>query len=220
MAKKQQKNQYKKPQNKQALKTNKKEDQTDRLKENHRDRPMSQKELMFYRGGMLVILAIIIIVTVVLIVRHIASNELDKNPYDDYIHITEEELAEIVFDRGDGVYGDFTFFESDEAYESLLMLLNTNDVIYLYFYRSSDIKNEITEVLKQITNIEDLAILFIDLDKIANQGVLTNPGLAHLNLSETRNHQLVQFNINEQTFAYDGPVEHIIIELSKLIPTT
>jgi hypothetical protein len=128
-------------------------------------------------------------------------------------------LVQIVFDRGDGMYGDFTVFEGNEDYEDLLNLLNTNDVIYFYFYRKSDIRNNITEVLNKITNIEDLAILFIDLDRTANQDLLTNPDLAHLGLSETRNHQLVQFNINEQTFSYDGPVEHIIIELSKLIPT-
>jgi hypothetical protein len=54
---------------------------------------MSPKELMFYRGGMLVVLAIIVIVTVILIVRHIATNELDKNPYENYTHITQSELG-------------------------------------------------------------------------------------------------------------------------------
>jgi hypothetical protein len=142
MAKKQQKKYQKKP----AVKQVKKEDTTDRLKENHRDRPMSKKELMFYRGGMLIVLATIIVVTVVLIVRYIANNELERNPYEDYMQITETELREIVFDRGDNMYGDFTYFENEEGYSDLFNLLNTNDIIYIYFYRTSDIRSEITEV--------------------------------------------------------------------------
>lgn len=209
--------QNKKPQNKQINKTQKVDKTKDKKKvQEPQKRDMTKKELMFYRGGMLAILLTVIVVTVVLIVRTIANNELERDPYEDYISIVESELEELVFDREDGQYGDFTFFNNKDGYEDLAEVINANDVIYFYFYRSSDMNQEITDALLAIENIDDLAILFIDLDRVANQTVFENPRLAHLPLIEDRNHQLIRFYIDTQTFESDARVDHILIELNKL----
>ncbi|MFU8793490.1 MAG: hypothetical protein ACNA7K_05630 [Acholeplasmataceae bacterium] len=209
--------QNKKPQNKQTQNTQKVDKVKGKKKvQEPQKRDMTKKELMFYRGGMLAILLTVVVVTVVLIVRTIANNELERNPYEDYISIVESELEELVFDREDGQYGDFTFFNNKEGYEDLAEVINTNDVIYFYFYRSSDMNQEITDALLEIENIDDLAILFIDLDRTANQTVFENPRLAHLPLVEDRNHQLIRFYIDTQTFESDARVDHILIELNKL----
>lgn len=179
-------------------------------------RDMTKKELMFYRGGMLAILLTVVVVTVVLIVRTIANNELERNPYEDYISIVESELEELVFDREDGQFGDFTFFNNKDGYEDLARLINTNDVIYFYFYRSSDIQPDITTALAEIEDIDNIAIFFIDLDRIANQTIFENARLAHLPLVEDRNHQLIRFYLDTQTFEIDARVDHILIELNKL----
>lgn len=209
--------QNKKPQNKQAQKVALVDKKQNKKKvQDPQKRDMTKKELMFYRGGMLAILLTVVVVTVVLIVRTIANNELERNPYEDYISIVESELEELVFDREDGQYGDFTFFNNKEGYEDLAEVINNNDVIYFYFYRSSDIDQDITDALLAIENIDDIAILFIDLDRIANQTVFENPRLTHLPLLEDRNHQLIRFYIDTQTFESDARVDHILIELNKL----
>jgi len=177
---------------------------------------MSKKELMFYRGGMLIILLTVIVVTVVLIVRYIATNEQEKNPYDNYIQLVNAEVRELTFVRGDGQYGDFTFFNNKPDYAEIARVINSNDILYFYFYRSSDINEDITEAIKGIEGFSDLAFFFIDIDRLSNRDIFENPDLAHLPLNSSRNHQLIQFNVQTQEFTSDARVDHILTELGKL----
>jgi hypothetical protein len=177
---------------------------------------MSKKELMFYRGGMLIILLTVIVVTVVLVVRYIATNEQEDKPYENYIQLVNAEVRELTFVRGDGQYGDFTFFYNKPEYAEIARVIDSNDILYFYFYRSSDINDDITEAIKGIEGFEDLAFFFIDIDRLSNRDIFENPDLAHLPLNSTRNHQLIQFNVQTQTFTSDAIVSWILIELQKL----
>jgi hypothetical protein len=168
----------------------------------------SKNEVMFFRIGMIVITAVIVGLVVLFLINHFSSDE--EESFDDYLHISHTSLTAMVQDNGDNTYGDFTYFNGVDAYEELRQLINNNDMIYFYFYYSSDVDTDIEDAINNQsavggiptnTLLEDnedeafAAFLLIDLDSALNGELLADTELSMLNLDAEADQMLVTFDI-------------------------
>ena len=178
-------------------------------------REPSKNEVMFFRIGMWAIALTLVVVSIVLLVQHFMGKE-DVIPYEDYIHINVSDLKYMTQDDGYGVFGDFSYFDGKDAYADLIAVLNSNDFIYVYFYRSSDVNLDIKAAIEELTNIDEMAFLFIDLDLADSANLFTTAEIAHLNLDSTKDNMFLTFDINAQSFQLETRASDIIIEINKL----
>lgn len=178
-------------------------------------REPTKNEIMFYRIGMSVITITLIVLAIVLVIQYSKKDEA-VNPYADNLSITLTELTFITAKDDYGVYGDFTKFNGNDNYADLRAVLNTNDVVYIYFYRSSAIDTDIEAAIKNVANLDTMAFLFFDLDNSANANVFTTTTLAHLNLDSTKDNQFVIFDINAQTFQTETRVTDIVNTINNI----
>lgn len=177
-------------------------------------REPSKNEVMFFRIGMSVIALTLVILAIVLVIQYFVKQDEETGPYDDYISITANDLLMITQQDATGVYGDFSYFDGKEVYADLRTVLYSNDFIYVYFYRSSEIDQEIETAILAIEGLEDMAFLFVDLD--SETTLFETPGLAHLDLDDTRDNMLLIFDLNAQEFQLEIRVSDILLELNKL----
>ncbi len=178
-------------------------------------REPSKNEVMFFRIGMWAIALTLVVVSIVLLVQHFMGKE-DVIPYEDYIHINVSDLKYMTQDDGYGVFGDFSYFDGKDAYADLRAVLNSNDFIYVYFYRSSDVNLDIKAAIEELTNIDEMAFLFIDLDLADSANLFSTAEIAHLNLDSTKDNMFLTFDINAQSFQLETRASDIIIEINKL----
>jgi len=177
-------------------------------------REPSKNEVMFFRVGMSIIALTLVVLAIVLVIQYFVKQDEETGPFDDYISINTNDLLVITQEDQYGVFGDFSYFDGKTAYEDLRRVLYSNDFIYVYFYRSSDINEELETAILAIQGLEDMAFLFVDLDKETT--LFETPGLNHLNLSDSRDNMLLIFDLNAQDFQLEIRVSDILIELNKL----
>ncbi|TVP84847.1 MAG: hypothetical protein EA375_05645 [Acholeplasmataceae bacterium] len=183
-----------------------------------RFRKPSKNEIMFFRIGMLSIALTVVIVTVIFVVNYFKDPEF-VGPFDEMQHLTMADLTYIVGDNGDGTYGDFTYFMGREGYEDVYEKLMGNPFIYIYFYRSSDINEDIVQDIESIEGFDTMAFFLVDMDRSANAELLTDPDFAHLGLWENNNHQLITYDIENEDgafFTLDPTTSQVRITLKKL----
>jgi len=177
-------------------------------------REPSKNEVMFFRIGMSVIALTLVILAIVLVIQYFVKQDEETGPFDDYISINANDLLVITQEDEYGVFGDFSYFDGKEVYEDLRTVLYSNDFIYVYFYRSSDINEELETAILAIEGLSDMAFLFVDLD--TETTLFETPGLEHLNLDDTRDNMLLIFDLNAQEFQLEIRVSDILIEINKL----
>lgn len=180
-------------------------------------REPSRNEIMFFRLGISAIALTLVVLAAVLLVRYFTT-EAEVGPYEEYLHIGQTELQIITQDNNDGTFGDFPFFAGKEGYEDLRSFLNEHDVIYIYFYSSNEMNEEIKAEIMNLENIENLPILFIDLDSAENETIFENTALSHLNIDSEATDMLLVFDLfpESEFFVLHTRVDDIIAELGKL----
>jgi len=186
----------------------------DLVKKETRKEP-SKNEILFYRVGLTLIVLTLVTVAIIFIVRSFMDKNEEELVFEDYIHITQIDLMYLTYDDGSGVYGDFSYFSGLANYEDLREVIYSNQVIYVYFYRSSNLNEEIKTKIESM-DLEGKAFLFLDLDSTKNANVLEMSELVHLNLPKDRDNILLTFNYELQTFSLDFRVSDILIELNKI----
>lgn len=182
-------------------------------------REPTKNEIMFFRIGMIVIALTMIIGTVVILIRYFMNEEAEKGVFDDYIHLTAEDFRILTADDGLGTLGQRDYFQGVDGYEELNEKLAANDIIYVYFYRSSEINEEAVEMIKAIEDFEEYSFFFIDIDQ--NPNLFQTPGIEYLELSETANHMFLKYDYNpvnteEDHFVLWTTTSNILIDLGKL----
>jgi hypothetical protein len=174
----------------------------------------TKNEIMFFRIGMSIIALTLITVAIIFTIQYFMNKEEEEGLFDDYIHLTASELTQLTgYDSNSGVYGDFTYFAGQEAYEDLYALINTNTKIYIYFYSASSPNDEIVNLIKD-TDWEGKALFLVNLDLQKNN--LGGAALSHLNLDLNRSNLLVTFDVENQTFSTDIRVTDIVRVLGRI----
>jgi len=204
-----------KEQNKKAAVNNKNntaKSKTELAKTNPK-REASKNEILFFRLGMSIIALTLITVAIIFTIRYFMNEDEKEVIYEDLIHITTNDLKYLTYNDGSGVYGDFAYFNGLTDKEDLVEVINTNNLIYVYFYRSSKINEEI-QVLIEGLDLEGKAFLLLDLDKNTTVFDLTEKG--DFTLDNTRDNMLLIFNVEAQTFQLEIRVVDIVREINKL----
>ncbi|MBE0701328.1 MAG: hypothetical protein IH571_06545 [Acholeplasmataceae bacterium] len=176
----------------------------------------TKNEIMFFRIGMGVVAITLVALAIFFIVQFFNKDE-ETGPYDDYIHITADDLVQMTFDREDGTYGDFQYFANKPVYEDVFTKLMSNDFVYVYFYRSSAVHEDIKTAIKGIEGFEDMAFFLLDLDLAVNTGIFENVDISHLGLEATKDNQLLVFDMaNEDPFSLEINANFIVLDLNAL----
>ncbi len=212
MARVQQVNQAKKK-NQPSVQKSGADKQNKELAKTNPKREPSKNEILFFRIGMSVIALTLITVAIIFTIEYFMNDEEVPGVYDDYISITSSDLKYLTYDDGSGVYGDFSYFQGKEDYEDLLQLINDNTEIYVYFYRGTDIDDEIKELILS-KDLSDKAFFLIDLDVAGD--ALSGTDFAHLDLDLTRDNLFLTFDVEAQTFSLEVRVVDILREIGKI----
>lgn len=175
----------------------------------------SKNEIMFFRIGMWAIGLTLVVVGIVLLVQHFMTEE-EAVPYEDYMHVNVTVLKNIVKDNGDNTYGDIAYFDGKDEFADLRSVLNSNDVVYVYFYRSSDVNTDIKAAIEAVAGIDDMAFFFVDLDLADSASLFTTAELTFLNLDETKDNMLLIFDFDDTPVQLETRVSDILIEINKL----
>lgn len=177
-------------------------------------REPTKNEILFFRAGMSVIALTLITVAIIFTIQYFMDKEEEPGVFDDYISITAEDLKNLTgYDANSGVYGDFTYFAGKDEYEDLFDLINTNTQIYIYFYSSSNLNDEIVDLIKD-TDLEGKAFFLVDLDSEGSK--LSAADYSHLNLDLERSNLLVIFDVELQEFTTEIRVVDIVREIGKI----
>lgn len=177
-------------------------------------REPTKNEILFFRAGMSVIALTLITVAIIFTIQYFMDKEEEPGVFDDYISITAEDLKNLTgYDANSGVYGDFTYFAGKVEYEDLFDLINTNTQIYIYFYSSSNLNDEIVDLIKD-TDLEGKAFFLVDLDSEGSK--LSAADYSHLNLDLERSNLLVIFDVELQEFTTEIRVVDIVREIGKI----
>jgi len=173
----------------------------------------TKNEILFFRLGMSIIALTLITVAIIFTIRYFMNNDEEVVVYEDLIHITTNDLKYLTYDDGSGVYGDFAYFNGLADKEDLAEVINTNNLIYVYFYRSTKINEEIQTIIEGL-DLEGKAFLLLDLDANTTVFDLTEKG--DFTLDNTRDNMLLIFNVEAQTFQLEIRVVDIVREINKL----
>jgi hypothetical protein len=218
MARVQQKSKNKKKpvnQNNKKVDVKKSENQKVDLVKTQPKKEVSKNEILFYRIGMSLVVLTLITVAIIFTVRYFMDQEEEDMVYEDYIHITQNDLRYLTYDDGTGVYGDFSYFSGLTGYDDLVEAIYSNNIIYVYFYRSSKVSEEIKNKIESL-DLEGMAFFLLDLDDPRNLSVLEMNELSHLNLEANRDNMLLIFNIELQEFDLEVRTADILAELNRI----
>ncbi|MDY0075131.1 MAG: hypothetical protein WC992_06560 [Acholeplasmataceae bacterium] len=184
------------------------------LAKTNQKREPTKNEILFFRLGMSFIAITLITVAIIFTIQYFMNKDEEAGVFDDYISITANDLQYMMgYDENSGVYGDFTYFAGKPEYEDLFDLINTNENIYVYFYKSSDMNDDIVDAIKEL-DLEGVAFFLVDLDIHAE--TLSGAQFTHLDLDLTRSNLLLTFHVEEQDFDIELRVSDILRELGKL----
>ncbi len=176
-------------------------------------RESTKNEILFFRLGMSIIALTLITVAIIFTIRYFMNEDEEVVIYEDLIHISTNDLKYLTFDDGSGVYGDFAYFNGLSDKEDLAEVINTNNLIYVYFYRSSTINEEIQTLIEAL-DVEGKAFLLLDLDLNTDVFDLTQKG--DFILDSTKDNMLLIFDVEAQTFQLEVRVVDIVREINKL----
>lgn len=182
-------------------------------------REPSKNEILLFRAGMTIIGLTLLTLAIIFTIRYYMNKDEDLNPFEDYFHITVSELEIFAtYIEDTNTYGDLSAFDGKPEYSDLRAKIQGQDVIYFFFYRSSDIKDDMLEAIKNIEDIDEKPILFINMDDtIANNTLFSSEILLHLNLNDTRNNMFLIYDIYaEDQFELYTNNNFILLELAKL----
>ena len=203
----------KKNQSKDVKNSSQQKSKTELAKTNTKREP-TKNEILFFRAGMSVIAIALITVVIIFLIQYFMDKEDQPGVFDDYISITAEDLKNLTgYDANSGVYGDFTYFAGKTEYEDLFDLINTNDKIYIYFYNSTDLNDDIVDAIKD-KNLEGKAFFLVDLSTEASK--LSTADYEHLKLDLERNNLFVTFDVENQEFETEIRTVDILRVIGKL----
>ena len=187
-------------------------------KTNAKSNEPSKNEIMFFRIGIIVIVLTVIIGTVIVLMQYFMTRTEDELPFDDYLHLTTENLAIFVGEDDLGTFGDRDYYLNVEGLEDLHQKINANDILYVYFYRGSDIDQEVVDAILALDNLDELTFLFINLDD--NPNLFDDGRLAFLSLNSEAKHMLLTFDYYpenpEDRFVVWSDTRNILIDINKL----
>ncbi len=178
----------------------------------------SKNEILFFRIGLIVIALTVIIGAVIVLIQYFMSQTEEELPLDDYIHITAENLANFVALDESGNYGDRNFYFGVDGYEDINEKILANDILYVYFYKSSDLQMDVIDEILALENLDALSFVFIDIDQ--NPNLFQDAKLSFLGLSNTATHMLLTFDYYpenpENRFEVWSDTRNILITINKL----
>lgn len=181
-------------------------------------REPSKNEILFFRIGISLIALTLLTTAIIFTIRYFMDTDEEAGVYDTYTHVTARELGYFMrFYPESNTYGDFSEFDGYSEYDNLRALIDGQNRLYFYFYRSSNINEDITAALQGVSGLEDKPVLFVDMDNAQNAELFTNEWLAHLNLDQSRQSMFLIYDIYEEDpFELWLLTSHIIIEINKL----
>lgn len=178
----------------------------------------SKNEILFFRIGLIVIGLTVIIGAVIVLIQYFMATTEEELPFDDYIHITAENLAVFVGEDEFGNFGDRTYYNGSEGYDEINEKVNANDILYVYFYKSSEMQDDVVNAILALENFDDLSFVFIDMDK--NPNLFQNATLSFLGLNQNADHMLLTFDYYpedpEERFTVWSDTNNILIDINKL----
>ncbi len=211
MAKKQTKNANKGQKSKQVKNTG--------TNKKNQKRELTKNEIMFFRVGVSVI-AIGLVVAAIVIIINSYMNGNEKNPYEDYLHFETEELVAMTQRIDNTTYGDLDYFIGKSQFDDFRVILNQYNVFYFYFYSSKNINEEIQETIEGLEDIENLPLIFINLDDPWNVELLENANLTHLNLNTSADDMLLIYDMQpastDEFFRVETDIDDIVQELGNI----
>lgn len=181
-------------------------------------REPSKNEILFFRIGISLIALTLITTAIIFTIRYFMDRNEEAGVYDDYTHVTVRELGYFMrYYPESNSYGDFSEFDGYSEYDELRTLIDGQDKLYFYFYRSSNINEDITQALQAVEDLSDKPVLFVDMDDAQNSELFTNEWLRHLNLEDSRQSMFLIYDIYaDEPFDLWVLTSHIIIEINKL----
>jgi hypothetical protein len=179
----------------------------------------SKNEILFFRIGLIVIGLTVIIGAVIVLIQYFMSTTEEVLPFDEYTHITVENLEAFVKEDEFGNFGQRDFYFGVDGYEDINEKINANDTMYVYFYRSSDLEQDVVDAILEIENLDALSFFFIDLDN--NTAVGQVAGLSYLGLNPSASQMLLTFEYNpvnteDPFFTVWSDTNNILIDINKL----
>lgn len=167
------------------------------VKKNEKKEP-SKQEIMFFRIGIIVITLTIAVAAIIMLVTYFMDKETEEQPFTDQLQITEDDLVHLMInDPTFGYVVDRDYFTKYDNYSEWLTMINSNDEILIYFYKSSEVNLE-TETIINDKDFEGKTFFFLDLDVFTT--IYENENLEHLNLLVDEPEMLVIFNTVDQGF--------------------
>ena len=167
------------------------------VKKNEKKEP-SKQEIMFFRIGIIVITLTIAVAAIVMLVTYFMDKETEEPPFTDQLQITEDDLVHLMInDPTFGYVVDRDYFTKYDNYSEWLTMINSNDEIFIYFYKSSEVNLDTETIINDI-DFEGEAFFFLDLDVFTT--IYENENLEHLNLLVDEPEMLVIFNTVDQGF--------------------
>lgn len=172
-----------------------------------RSRQPTKNEILIFRVGIIAIAITVVIVSIIFATNYF-DDDVEPGVYDDYLHITTNDLMGIMVQDGTGI-ADFTYFNGRTGYEDHAerLMNEDNTTVYVYLYRSGEINEDIKEALLAVEGIETMSVFLIDLDKVSAENLET---LAEYEFTGTDDEtytidsesddQLLVFDDVEQTF--------------------
>lgn len=182
-------------------------------------RELTKNEIMFFRIGVSVIAIGLVVAAIVMIVQsYLGNNEV--NPYEDYLHFETEQLVAMTQKIDNTTYGDPDYFIGKSAYDDFRVILNNHEVFYFYFYNSSAINEDIQAEIEALTNIDELPLIFIDLEDSGNATLFEDANLSHLSLNQEADHMLLIYDMQpastDEFFQLETNIDDIIAELGNI----
>lgn len=167
------------------------------VKKNEKKEP-SKQEIMFFRIGIIVITLTIAVAAIIMLVTYFMDKETEEQPFTDQLQITEDDLVHLMInDPTFGYVVDRDYFTKYDNYSEWLAMINSNDEIFIYFYKSSEVNLD-TETIINDKDFEGKTFFFLDLDVFTT--IYENENLEHLNLLVDEPEMLVIFNTVDQGF--------------------
>ncbi|MDD3068362.1 MAG: hypothetical protein WC134_04990 [Acholeplasmataceae bacterium] len=167
------------------------------VKKNEKKEP-SKQEIMFFRIGIIVITLTIAVAAIIMLVTYFMDKETEEQPFTDQLQITEDDLVHLMInDPTFGYVVDRDYFTKYDNYSEWLTMINSNDEIFIYFYKSSEVNLDTETIINDI-DFEGEAFFFLDLDVFTT--IYENENLEHLNLLVDEPEMLVIFNTVDQGF--------------------
>lgn len=182
-------------------------------------RELTKNEIMFFRIGVSVIAIGLVVAAIVMIVNYYMRNE-EVNPYEDYLHFQTEELVAMTQKIDNTTYGNPDYFLGKSEFDDFRVILNENEVFYFYFYHGSAINEDIQAEIEALADIEQLPLIFINLEHTANAALFEEANLSHLGLDAEADDMLLIYDMQPSStdgfFQLETNVEDIITELGNL----